>query len=121
MIKIFFAVFFIAEMIIALAVILKIYQFDKKAIALNKAVLKSQINIRIIFHDIKSLLEDFNIGLLKLKELIRLKKEEYLIKISKRILIFIGFLSLKGKYKNMFFAYHVGKEIYEGFVGGLEI
>lgn len=118
MIKLFFITFLIAELIIALAVILKIYTLDKRVNKINKLVLSSQNDIKEIFYDVRLILEAFNLSVLKLKELIRQKKEEYFISVSKKFLVFIGFLSLKGKYKKMLLAYELGKEIYTEFREG---
>lgn len=115
MIKVFFITFFISELIIALAIIFKIRSFNKKVNQLNKIIESSQNDLKELFFDIRFLLETFNDSIQKLKNFIRQKKEEYIINISKKILIIIGFLSLKGKYKKMLIAYELGKEIYTEF------
>ena len=114
MIKIFFATFFIAELIIALAIILKIYKFNKCVNNWNNIVLANQNKIRVGLCDLRQLMEDFSNGVLWLKGLIRRKKQEYIIKILKNSLIYGGFFLLKGKYKKRILAYQLVKEIYEG-------
>jgi len=114
MIKIFFATFFIAELIIALAIILKIHTFNKCVNNWNNAVLANQDKIRVGLCDFRQLMEDFSGGILWIKGLIRRKREEYIIRVLKNTLIYGGFFLLKGKYKKRILAYQLIKEIYEG-------
>lgn len=114
MFKIFFATLFIAEVIIALAVISKIYKFNKLVNSLNEAVLASQSKIRMGFFDLRFMFEEFNRGLSELKDLICRKREEYILNILKKSLVYGSFFFLKGKYKKAVLAYQIVREIYEG-------
>lgn len=115
MIKLFFVTFFIAELIIVAAVILKIYKLDKVVNSLNDAVLKSQDKIKVAFFDFRFVLEEFNSGFCNLKKIIAQKQEEYLINILKNFIVWIGFLLLKGKYKKALIACNFLKDVYEGY------
>ena len=114
MIKIFFVTFFIAELIIALTVIIKICQLDRCVNTFNALVLANQSTIRTAFIDFHLLIEDFNNGLAELKNFIVKKREEYLINTLKTSLIYGSIFLLKGKYKKSVFAFQLVKEIYEG-------
>ncbi len=112
MIKLFFITFFIAELIIVTAIIIKIYKFNKQVVRLNKKILRIKENVKDIFIITREVLGFFNESIDKIKKYIKQKKDEYLIILSKKILLIIGFLSLKGKYKKMYFVYEFGKDIY---------
>lgn len=114
MIKLFFITFFIAELIIAMAVIIKIYQFNKYVNDLNSIVLSSQEPLRTLFVDFRVLFEYFNINFNKLRELITQKREEYILKVLKTTIFYTVFFFLKGKYKKAILAYQVFKEIFDG-------
>ena len=118
MFKIFFATFFIAELIIAFAVILKIYRFNKLVNITNKAVLSSQNSIKIIFHDLRFTFEEFNKAIVDFRAFVHKKKEEYIMRMLKTSLVYGSILCLKGKYKKTVMAYQIFKEIYEGVVEG---
>lgn len=115
MIKLFFITFFMAEMIIATAIILKIYKLNKRVNCLNNFILSSQNDLKEIFCDVRFLLQTFNKGVIQIKEAIKQKKEEYLLTLAKRLIIFLSFLSLSGKYKKILLAYEIGREIYQEF------
>ncbi len=114
MFKVFFATFFIAELIIALAVILRIYKLNKYVNSLNDSVLLFQNKIKTGFVETRLFFKEFNESILKLKEFILEKQEEYIIKITKKLLIYSCLLFLRGKCRNTLLAYHIGREIYEG-------
>ena len=114
MIKIFFATFFIAELIIAIAVILKICQFNKCVNACNNRVLANQQKIKDCFTELRLLMKYFTNNILKVKEIIRLKRQEYLSRIIETSIMYGSILLLKGKYKKTILAYQLIKEIYEG-------
>lgn len=116
MIKIFFVTFFIAELIIAMAVILRIYQLDKAVNRWNNLILANQYKIKIGFMDFRFLLEEFNNSFLKFKDFIRQKRQEYLFKSLKTSILYGSIFLLKGRYKKTILAYQVIKEIYEGFL-----
>ena len=115
MIKLFFLTFFIAELIIASTVIFKIYRLGKCVNALNDSVCANKIKIKTAISDVRFLIEECIDFFNETKELIRRKKEEYLIKTAKNMLIYLGILMLKGKYKKTVFVYQLASEIYEGF------
>lgn len=114
MLKIFFITFFIAESIIALALILKIHKCDKLVNSLNKSVLESQGKIISGFELVRAVIKEFSTALNKAIETFRQKKQEYLFKIAKTSLIYVSIFMLKGKYKKSVLAYQVAREIYEG-------
>lgn len=114
MIKIFFVTFFIAELIIAITVILKIYNLNKEVNRLNDFILTNQNKVKTFFVDTSLLIEDFRITVLEVKSLISRKRQEYLAKIIKTILIYTSFFFLKGKYKRTILAYQIAREIFEG-------
>lgn len=118
MLKLFFIIFFIAELIIALSLIINIYKFDKRVRKLNEIVLESRGKINIAFVDLRSILEEFTCGLAKLKEIIKQKKEEYLFRIIKTSLVYGSIFVLRGNFKKAVLAYQLAKEIYTGFQEG---
>lgn len=115
MIKIFFATFFIAELIIATAIILKIYQFNNYINQCNTLVLANQGKIQEYFAIFRLLIKYFANNLIKINEIIKLKRQEYLLKFIETSVMYGGILLLKGKYKKTVLAYQLIKEIYEGF------
>lgn len=116
MIKIFFITFFTAELIIAMAVILRIYQLDKAVNNWNNLILANQNKIKIGFMDLRFLIEEFNNSFVRFKEFIKQKRQEYLLKSLKTGIIYGSIFLLKGKYKKSILAYQVIKEIYEGYL-----
>lgn len=112
--KIFFATFFIAELIIALTLILKIRQLNKAVNKLNQSVTKNKYKIAAKIEDFRYLCVDINRKIEETKDYLRQKKDEYLIKASKTILIYLGIFFLKGKYRRTILAYQVLKEVYAG-------
>lgn len=113
MIKLFFITFFIAELIIALTVILKIYQFDRYVINCKKAVLSSNLKIRSGFFDLRYFMQEFNTEFKNFREIINQKKQQYMFNMLKSILMYGGFFMLKGKYKKTILAYQFVKEVYD--------
>lgn len=114
MLKIFFITFFIAELIIAIAVIFKIYNFDKYVNKLNDLVAGNQNKIKMGFMDIRLFLDDFSNTVTKFKVLISNKRKEYLAKIIETTIIYASLFFLKGKYKKMILTCQIAKEIFEG-------
>jgi len=112
--KIFFVTFFIAELIIALAVIFKIRQLNKAVNKFNKTVTKNKYKIASKIEDFRYLCVDINRKIEETKEYIRQKRDEYLIKASKTILIYLGIFLLKGKYRKTILGYQLIKEVYAG-------
>lgn len=114
MIKIFFATFFLAELIIAFAVIIKIYQFDREVISLNKQVLNYQVLIKPLLADFRVFLTELIESVIEIRAAIIKKKQEYLSRVLETSVMYGGIFLLKGKYKKTVFAYQMMKEIYEG-------
>lgn len=114
MIKIFIATFFIAELIIAITVISKIYRLNKCINALNEFIVETQPLIGTLFVGIRELFEEFNQNIIKVKELITKKRQEYLLKTIKTSLIYCCIFFLKGKYKKTVLVYQIIREFYEG-------
>jgi len=114
MLKIFFITFFAAELIIAIAVILKIYNFNKCVNNLNNLIMNNQNRIRMGFIDIRLFLEYFSTSIAEVRALIANKRREYLAKVIETTLIYSSLFFLKGKYKKTILACQIAKEIYEG-------
>lgn len=115
MIKLFFLTFFMAELIIASAIILKIHKINRKVNRLNQFFEGSKNDIIELFVDVRFLLKTFNDGVEQIRQYVQQKKQEYIIRITKKMVIFFGFLSLNNKYKKIILAYELGKEIYQEF------
>lgn len=116
MYKLFFATFFIAELIIALAIINKLQKANKCVNALNESVCAYKDKIRSSFADIRRLLDTFNKEFARFKGLIKQKRHEYLYTILKTVVAYCGIFLLKGKYKKAILAYQLATEIYESFI-----
>lgn len=115
MVKIFFVTFFIAELIIAVSVIFRIYQFDRCVNNLNRSILANQNKIRLGFIDFRLFMEEFTNGIVKITEFIRQRRQEYFYNVLKTSLVYGCIFFMKGKYKKSVLAYQLIKEIYEGF------
>lgn len=114
MIKLFFITFFMAELIIATAIISKICKFNRYVNYWNTLFLKSKTKIRNGFIDLCLLFEDFSNDIYKIKEIIRQKRFDYLVNFLRTSIIYCGIFLLRGKYKKAILTYQVAKEIYEG-------
>lgn len=115
MIKLFFITFFAAELIIAFTVIFKIYRLDKCVNELNKTICGDKDKIKSILVEIRSAISEFREKFEQMQELIRRKKEEYLLNTTKTLLIYLSLFFLKGRYKKAVLAYQLISEIYEAF------
>lgn len=114
MIKFFFVIIFLAELIIALTVILKIWQLDKLVNNFNEIVISKKSKIAYFLCDLRELFVDFSTIISDFKLILRKKRDEYLLNFAKTLLSYSLILSLKGNYKKTFLAYQLAKEIYEG-------
>lgn len=114
MLKIFFITFFLAELIIAFAIIIKIYQFDKVINSLNSVIMKNQYKIHDVLEDFRIFLQDCIKSLLEIKLILIKKRDEYMLNLMKTSLIYLSLFVLKGKYKKSVLAFQMAKEIYEG-------
>jgi len=115
MIKIFFATFFLAELIVVIAVISKIYQFNRYVNKYNSMILEHREKVRVDLSNLRLFLVDFSTCLIRIKELIQEKRQEYSLKVLKTAIIYGSIFFLKGKYKKTVLAYQLAKEICEGF------
>lgn len=115
MIKLFFITFFIAELIIASAVILKIHRFNKAINDLNDLVCGNKMLIKEVIVGIRELIAMFRFNFQEVQDLIKRKKEEYILNTLKTVLIYTSILFLKGKYKKTVLVYQLASEIYDGF------
>ncbi|MDD3436460.1 MAG: hypothetical protein PHC64_04830 [Candidatus Gastranaerophilales bacterium] len=114
MIKIFFATFFLAELVIASAVILNIYRFNRQVNNWNRIVLASQNNLKTGLADFRLSLVRFNKDFLIIKQFIEQKRQEYLLRILKTGIVYSCIIFLKGRYKKSLLAYQLIREVYEG-------
>lgn len=114
MIKILFATFFIAELIIAFTVISKIHNLNKCVNNLNASILVNRYKIKMRINDFRLFIEDFvkNLGILS--HFVRKKRREYFVSFLKNVTIYMSIFFLKGKYKKTILAYQLASEIYEG-------
>lgn len=114
MIKMFFITFFLAELVIAVAIIARILQVDKYVNALDKKLTANQNKLRFGFIDLRVVFEDFAEGVGELKDAIQRKREEYLFSFLKTSFVYGSLLFLKGNFRKAILTYQLGKEIYEG-------
>ncbi len=114
MIKMFFLTFFVAELIIALALIIKIRSADKFVLKLNKQLSYSKGLILPCFSDIRTYILDISSDINDFKLFVLKKRDEYTLNFAKTLLSYSLIFALKGKYKKTFIAYQLAKEIYEG-------
>ena len=113
MFKIFFIIIFIAELIIAVALIRKIWVFDKQVRAINDFLCVCKPDIESLLSSIRVLVAELFENIQEAKELIRQKKQEYIIKTVKNVIAYAAILFLRGKYKKPIIAYQFLSEIYE--------
>lgn len=118
MIKLFFITFFIAELIIAIAVIVKICKLDISVNRLNEVVLANGSKIKYAILDFRLSLETFVDTFNKLRRLVRQKQLEYFLKALESAVIYGSCFFLKGKYKKAMLTYQLAREIYEGIQEG---
>lgn len=114
MVKIFFITFFIAELVIALAIISKILSADRYVRELDGELLLGRNKLKIGFDDFRLLLSDFTAGLGLLKDTIKRKHDEYLFSLLKNTFVYSGIIFSRGKLRKAILTYQLGKEIYEG-------
>lgn len=114
MIKLFFAIFFIAELIIAFAIIIRLYKLDRCVNSLNAKILSNRHKILFGMMEIREALERFVECFDRFRNIIRKKRREYTFRFIKTFVIYMSILLLKGKYKKTMFAYQLFTEIYAG-------
>ncbi len=112
MIKIYFITFFISELIIAFAIIIKILQLDKRVNELNAIILANQDKIKSIFTTSRLFFENFVDHYEKLRAALIQKRTEYIINFVKTALVYFGLVFSKGKYRNAILAYQLIREVY---------
>lgn len=118
MLKLFFIIFFIAELIITLSLIFKIHSIDKSVNKLNNSIEKNKIKILFLFKDIRYVIEEFNSEFIKFRKILVQKQQKYLMMVLKNTAIFSSLFLLRGKwkkYRRIFLSYQLLKEFYEGF------
>lgn len=114
MINIFIAIVFIAELIIALTIIVNIYKLDFQVVALNNSIWAYKSRAKNDFRCFKIALKLVNNKIIKLRAIVKRKNQEYLLKVLKTTLIYGSLFALKGKYRKIILGYQLGKEIFEG-------
>lgn len=114
MVKIFFTTFFMAELIIAVSVIIKICEYDRRVKNWNCLILKNKEQLSVSIINFSLFLEDFSANILKIKNIIKQKRRMYLINFLKTFVTYFGIFALRGKYKKTILVYQLIKEIYEG-------
>lgn len=105
---------FLAEIVLALAVILNLYRLDRSVIKLSKQFLCANSLIKPIFFDIREFLAELTRDINEFAVILGKKRDEYFLKSAKTLLAYLLIFSLKGKYKKTFIACQFAKEIYEG-------
>lgn len=114
MIKLFFAIIFLAELIIAWAVISYILRLDRFAVEFNEKLKLKACYFKPFFNDLRLAFIELNNGVIQLKSLVEKKREEYFINFVKNLLTYSLIFLLRGRYKKAFVSYLVAKEIYDG-------
>lgn len=114
MINIFIAIIFMAELIIATALVLNIYRLNLRIIELNNSISTFKSTIKSDCRYFRYLLKVINSKIYKLSMLVKRKQEEYFFNMLKTTLIYTSLLALKGKYRKIVLGYQIGREIFEG-------
>lgn len=114
MFKIFFTTFFIAELIIAMSLVIKICEYNKCVKNWNNLILKNREQIKNGMTNLRSSLKEFSDNIFKIKKVFKQKQNEYLFNFFKTLVIYLGIFTLRGKYKKAILTYQLVKEIYEG-------
>lgn len=114
MIKFFIILIFLAEVVLALAVIAKIVQADKFVVSFDKLISSKKGLISPVFISVREFLDELYIGVTEFTNLIKQKRQDYIFAFSKTMLSYSLILLLRGKYRKMFLTYQLAKEIYEG-------
>lgn len=113
MIQVLITIVFVAELIIASAIILNIYKLDTKVLAFSVAVEKYRLNVKNDLRYFRFIMRVTRNRMKKIKIAVKHKQEEYTLKVLKTMLIYISLFTLKGKYKKVLLGYQFGKEIIE--------
>lgn len=114
MFKIFFAIFFLSEVIIASAIISKILHWRKCVNHFNQDVLFFQRKITPFFIDIRLFLEDIIQGVYNLKNYFIQKRREYTLKVLNSSMVYLVLFLLRGKYKKAVLVCLFGKDVLQG-------
>lgn len=105
--------FFVTEVILAIVAILGILKLNKKVNKLNNLISIKKPSIQFFFMDLRAVFEDFAQGIENIKKIIKEKKTEYLYNIIRTSTVYLGILSLRGKYKKAAIGIQLAKEVYE--------
>lgn len=114
MIKLFFVTFFIAELVIALAIISKVYGFNKCVNNWNNLVLSNKDSLKTDLAELRSSVTEFSQSVDGVKVYIQQKRKEYTLTLLQTTLTYLGIFTLRGKYKKAILTYQLLKELYEG-------
>lgn len=114
MIKLFFITFFIAELVIVLTIISKIYGFNKCVKNWNDLILMNKNNLKNDLSELRSSVVEFSQSIGGVKVYIQKKRNEYTLSLLQTTLTYLGIFTLRGKYKKAILTYQLLKEFYEG-------
>lgn len=95
----FIAVIFIAELIIAVSLVVLIIKADKKVLQINSEVTQIKPKLRKGLEDFKDIIHMLKDKQILLFDLIRRKRNQYVMNIVKSILFYVLLFLLKGKCK----------------------
>ncbi|MCI1272985.1 MAG: hypothetical protein LKG27_00935 [Clostridiaceae bacterium] len=90
---------FIAELIIALTLILSIVKADRYVTEMNTKIITGKNTAAVILVDIKKVVLNLRTGVNTLIDLIKRKKREYSLKVMQTVILYALMIFCKGKYK----------------------
>ena len=114
-VALWFFIVLIAELIIAVSIVSKIVDIDKKILVTNKNVTLSKINIITTIRDFRVILDDISEVFAGIFEYLERKRREYFYSTIKALSMMLLMFILKGKYKKMLLAYElisIGRETF---------
>ena len=89
--------------------------FHKAKYVYRILISMNKYKIRTGFIDLRLILEDFCSEVVRINNIIRQKRHEYLYMFLKTVIVYFGIFIVRGKYKKAIIAYQLAREIYEGF------
>lgn len=95
----FIAIIFIAELIIALTVITFIVKADKWVCEFNERVLSAKPLIEKTLGVLKSIVSNLQGAVKNTFEIVKRKKEQFILKMIVALVMFISIRTFKGKYR----------------------
>jgi len=81
---------------------------------MDKLITANKYKIKVAMSDIRVVVEDFNKFLDNFKLILRRKQQEYIIKLSKNVIVYLSFFLLKGRYKKTVIVYQFLSEVCDG-------